>query len=255
MARKKDTSLYLCFIDLTKEYDSVNRVRLLDALARFGAPPRVLAVIREIHDSMKACCVRMTESVRIRSACGKVSGKDACSRHCWSACFVTAVLRVAEETFIADVAIMDNTVQLQLKKKREKISTSPAGKVDGRSEEEEVLILWGMLYVDDVGIISLSSKELEGILTVVVTACATFWFTASEAKREIMCLQTKRGGKVSFTINAAGQVYKRTIEFVYIGGASTADRDLSNEITRRLHRAWACFQQYEREIYIRPGVR
>ena len=62
-------------------------------------------------------------------------------------------------------------------------------------------------------------------------------------------------GKVSFTINAAGQVYKQTIQFVYLGGAITADRDLSIEITRRLQRAWACFQRYKIEIYDRPGVR
>ena len=58
-----------------------------------------------------------------------------------------------------------------------------------------------------------------------------------------MRLQTKGGGKVSFTISAADQVYKQAIEFVYLGGAITADRDLSIEITRRLQRAWACFQQ------------
>ena len=79
--------------------------------------------------------------------------------------------------------------------------------------------------------------------------------TVSEAKTGIMRLQTKGGGKVSFTINAAGQVYKQTIEFVYLGGAITADRDLSIEITRRLQRAWACFQRYDMEIYDRPGVR
>ena len=64
--------------------------------------------------------------------------------------------------------------------------------------------------------------------------------TVSEAKTGIMRLQTKGGGKVSFTINAAGQVYKQTIEFVYLGGSITADRELSIEITRRLQRAWAC---------------
>ena len=42
------------------------------------------------------------------------------------------------------------------------------------------------------------------------------------------------GGKVSFTINAAVQVYKQTIQFVYLGGAVTADRDLSIEITQSL---------------------
>ena len=69
-----------------------------------------------------------------------------------------------------------------------------------------------------------------------------------------MCLQTKGGGKVSLTINTVGRVYK-TIEFVYLGGAITADRDLSIEITRRLQRAWACFQRYKMDINDRPGVR
>ena len=54
-----------------------------------------------------------------------------------------------------------------------------------------------------------------------------------------MCLQTKGGGKVSFTINAAGQVHKQTIKFVYLSGAITADRELCIERTRRLQRAWA----------------
>ena len=55
LARKKDTPLYLCFIDLTKAHDSVDRTLLWDALARFGVPPRMLAAIREFHDGMQAC--------------------------------------------------------------------------------------------------------------------------------------------------------------------------------------------------------
>ena len=45
------------------------------------------------------------------------------------------------------------------------------------------------------------------------------------------------------------------IEFVYLSGAITADRDLGIEVTRRLQRAWACFQRYKTGIYDRPGVR
>ena len=93
------------------------------------------------------------------------------------------------------------------------------------------------------------------MMTVIVTACSAFGLTVSEAKTEIMCLQTKDGGNVSFTVAAAGQVYKQTIEFVYLGGAISADRALSVEITRRLQRAWACFRRYKMEIYDRPGVR
>ena len=70
-----------------------------------------------------------------------------------------------------------------------------------------------------------------------------------------MCLETKGGWKVSFTINAAGQVFKQTNEFVYLDGAITTDTDLSIEISRRLQRAWAYFQRYKMEIYDRPGAR
>ena len=45
--------------------------------------------------------------------------------------------------------------------------------------------------------------------TVIVTACAAFGLTVSEAKTEIMRLQTKGGGRVPFTVTAAGQVYKQ----------------------------------------------
>ena len=112
-----------------------------------------------------------------------------------------------------------------------------------------------MLYADDAGIVSRSSSEgLERMIRVVVTTCSSFGLTVSEAKTKIMCMQTKGGGKVSFTINAAGQAYQQTIEFVHLGGGISADRDLSIEITRRLQRAWACFQWYKMEIYDCPSV-
>ena len=71
-----------------------------------------------------------------------------------------------------------------------------------------------------------------------------------------MCLQTKGGGHVSFTVTAAGQAYKQTVEFVYLGGAISADWNLrSVEVTRRIQRAWACFGRYKMEIYDRSSVR
>ena len=166
-------------------------------------------------------------------------------------------LRVAEKRFLAHAAIMDNMVQLQRKKEKgEKKGTSRTGKVDGRrgKAEKEVQRLWGMLYADDAGIVLRSSEGLERMMTVIVTACSAFGLTVSEAKADIMCLQTKGGGKVSFKINAASHVHKQTIEFVYLGGAITADRDLSIEKTKRLRKACACFRRYKIEIVGRPGV-
>ena len=54
LALKKDTPLYMRFIDITKAYDSVARTLVLDVLARFGVSPKMLAVIRQFHDGMQA---------------------------------------------------------------------------------------------------------------------------------------------------------------------------------------------------------
>ena len=87
-----------------------------------------------------------------------------------------------------------------------------------------------------------------------VTACSAFARTVSEAKTGILSRQANGGGNVSFTTNAAGELFKQPIEFVLLGGATTAKRDFWFKLTRRLYRAWACFQWYKTEPYDRLGV-
>ena len=51
-ARK--TLLYMCFIDLQKAYDSVDRELLWVVLAHFGVPEKMSTVIRQFHEGMRA---------------------------------------------------------------------------------------------------------------------------------------------------------------------------------------------------------
>ena len=55
LGRKARVPLSLCFIDLQKAYDSVDRTLLWQVLARFGVPPQMIRVIRHFHDGMRAC--------------------------------------------------------------------------------------------------------------------------------------------------------------------------------------------------------
>ena len=185
LARKKDTPLYLCFLDLTKAYDPVDRTLLWDVLARFGVPPRMLAVIRQFHDGMQAC-VRLDD--------GECPDKFDVGQGLRQGCvlapllfnmFFTALLRVAEKRFLADAAITDNMVQRQRKEEGEKKGTSRTRKADGRrgKEGEDVQRLWGTLYADDAGIVSRSSEGLERMMAVIVYACSSFGLTVSEAKQ------------------------------------------------------------------------
>ena len=54
LGRTCNTSPEICFIDLAKVYDSVDRVLLCEVFARFGVPPRMIKVIRMFHDGMRA---------------------------------------------------------------------------------------------------------------------------------------------------------------------------------------------------------
>ena len=58
---------------------------------------------------------------------------------------------------------------------------------------------------------------------VTVIVCAAFGLTVSEAKTEIMCLRAKgmpESAAITFSVEAAGQVYNQTNEFVHLGGPS-----------------------------------
>ena len=83
---------------------------------------------------------------------------------------------------------------------------------------------------------------------VIVVVCAAFGLTVSEAKTEIMYLRAKAmpESTATFSVEAAGQVYNQTNEFVYLGGNVNHNADLSIEVDRRICNAW-CRPRYSRQ--------
>ena len=125
------------------------------------------------------------------------------------------------------------------------------GGAGGRGEAivgESVLAtpLWGMLYADDAGVVSQSPEQLTKMTGVIVVVCAAFDLTVSEAKTEIMCLRAKGTPEstTTFSVEAAGQVYNQTNDFVYLGGNVNHNADMSIEVDRRIRNAWSSFRKY-----------
>ena len=116
--------------------------------------------------------------------------------------------------------------------------------------------LLGMLYADDAGVVSQSPEQLKKMMGVIVVVCAAFGLTVSEAKTEIMCLRTKGmpESTAAFSVEAAGQVYNQTNEFVYLRGNVNHNADLSIEVKRCIRNAWCSFRKYTLELYDRPSA-
>ena len=52
--REYDDVLFMLFVDLKKAYDSVPRRALWKVLEKCGVPPRMLRVVKSLHDGMQA---------------------------------------------------------------------------------------------------------------------------------------------------------------------------------------------------------
>ena len=165
LGRTGNTSLEICFIDLAKAYDSVDRVLLWEVLARFGVPPRMIKVIRMFHDGMRA-------SVQLDD--GDLSAWFNVCQGLRQGCvlspllfnvFFAAVIIVVLQRFTEDPLIVSNLVYLD---------DAPKGE-DGRPRKEGTLemvrrAVWGMLYADDAGVVSTSPRGLTRMMGVIVVA-------------------------------------------------------------------------------------
>ena len=95
--------------------------------------------------------------------------------------------------------------------------------------------VWGMLYADDAGVVSTSPRGLTRMMGVIVVTCQEFGLTVSEKKNEAMHLWSHpHTASNALRIEATGQRYKQTTEFVYLGGAISESADLDIEIKRRI---------------------
>ena len=164
--------------------------------------------------------------------------------------FFAAVINVAYTRFKADKGILDALVHLRKKKEARGRGKATAG--------EPVLAtpLWGMLYADGAGVVSQSLEQLRKIMGVIVVVCVAFGLIVSEAKTEIMCLRAKGMPESTaiFSVEAAGQVYNQTNEFVYLGGNVNHNADLFIEVDWRIRNAWCSFRKYTLELYDRPSA-
>ena len=113
--------------------------------------------------------------------------------------------------------------------------------------------VWEKLFADDACIVSRSPRGLELMMAVIVKVCGAFGLTISEKKTETMQMPIPHG-LAQITINAAGQHYRQTASFIYLGGTVTETPNLSVEIDRRIRAGWMSFNRYRRELYDRPNA-
>ena len=170
LGRKARVPLFLCFIDLQKAYDSVHRTLLWQVLARFGTPPKMIEVIRQFHDGVRAC---------VRSDDGRCSEWFEVAQGLRQGCvlspllfnvFFAAIFFVILERFSKNAGIFADLIHLQ--EQPLKVGPETALECVRRA-------IWGMLYADDACIMSRSPRGLRRMMAVFVEIFGIFGLTIS----------------------------------------------------------------------------
>ena len=245
IGRKAGVSLFMCFIDLQKAYDTVDRTLLWQVLTRSGVPTQMIAVIQQFQDGMRAC-VRPDEGVCSDWFEVKQELRQGCvlSPLLFNI-FFAALLTVVLQRFGEEPAILTELVHL----KEPPTSMGPEPAMDYVRRA-----VWGMLYTDDACIVSRSPQGLAKMMEVIVEVCRAFALTVSAKETETMCMPPPHTPRTMVQIEAAGQTYKQVQSFTYLGGAVTEVPDTSVEIARRTRACWMRIRRYLRELYDQPKV-
>ena len=239
LGRQRKIPLYMCFVDLQKAYDSVDRELLWKVLAGAGVPPVMIDVIRQFHDGMRT---------RVRMDDGELSEWFEVTQGLRQGCvlspllfniFFAAGMEVVLQRFSEDGTILENLIFLD------------EGSEDGPDEtllDRVRRTVWGMLYADDAGIVSRSPARLARMMTVIVEVFGAFGLTVSEKKTETLLMrapekaqqpgETPTPSLPALEVAAAGQKYHQVHQFVYLGGLITEDADITRDINRRTKIAW-----------------
>ena len=169
----------MCFVDLQKAYDSVDRELLWKVLARAGVPPVMIDVIRQFHDGMRA---------RVRMDDGELSEWFEATQGLQQGCVLSpllfsifSVIEVVLQRFSEDDTILESLVFLD---------EGSGGGPDETLLDRVRRAVWGMMYADDAGIVSRSPAGLARIMTVIMEVFGAFGLAVSEKKTETLLMRT-----------------------------------------------------------------
>ena len=245
-AREFRRPLHLCFVDLSKAYDSVNREALWQVLERrYHIPQAILRLLKALHrgnHGVVRAYGQLSSDFAINNG---VRQGDVLAPTLFNL-FLDAVL---SKTFSM---VPDQGVQLVY---------HPEAKLIGdRRKPTHSLSLSDLEYADDICLASESRSSLEQMLLALDKNCAEMGLSINARKTKIMSVDPSRSTGPDQVLAEGVKLISEDVvenaeEYEYLGSLLTRDCTLDREISRRIGKAAASFRALSRILWYQPRIK
>ena len=227
------TPVFMCFVDLTKAYDSVNRQAMAAILREYGVPRQLVAIIEELH-SETWCQVRSAGDTSERFEVTTGVRQGCVLSPLLFNCFLDKILREAMANLNGGLQIDYTTSEGLFLTYRDKTTASTS--------------IQDALYADDLTLVAESRGELQDMVNAIDNACRRWGMTISATKTKILAVgEPQSSNQPSITLQ--NQPLEEVESFTYLGSEIGQSINVEREVSVRLEKAGKVYQIWRKKVF------
>ena len=233
------SDLYILFVDLKKAYDSVPRTALWPALTKLGVPPRMLQVIRALHDGMLA-------HVRVD---GSVTDEFVVTNGLRQGCTLAPML--FNLYFAAVMTHWHSTASTPGIPVLYRMGRRLVGDRTTKSRLQSMLVSASQ-FADDVALYTTTRDNLEIMATEFTASAARWGLTVSVQKTKAMAVGESVDRHDVCLPN--GNTIESVQQFTYLGSNLDDHGSLDEEVSVRLRKAAQVYGCLHDAVFGNPAL-
>lgn len=235
--------MFICYIDLKKAYDRVDRGLLWKILDRLGVPPKMLAAIKGLHDGARGR-VRLDGMMSDWFDLSLGLRQGAFSSLMLFNIFFGEIIRQMKAKFREEGLVGAELVFKCKGVTRSSPSFQPEDHIVETATVSEVL------FADDTKLCASSAEELQRMINLFDDIIRQFGQEISVSKTKIMVVEMKNvesnTEEISRQFYLRGEILEVIETFKYLGTLVVADASMTKKSMLENN---ACNAKYEKDIF------
>ena len=241
--QEQNVDLYMTFVDLTKAFYTVSRDGLWKIMAKFGCPPKYIAMVRQFHDGMQARVQNDGEYSEPFPVTNGVKQGCVMAPTLFSMMFsamLTDAFQDVDAGFPIRYRFDGKLLNLRRLQAKSKVQTDVVDK---------------LRYADDLAENAKSEDKMQGAVDRMSKACDNFQLTISPKKIEVVHQPASGKPYSEPTISVNGQKLQVVDIFTYLGNTLSRAVHIDDEVTATTAKASVAFGRLRTNVWERIGIR